>query len=55
MLTSDAQERGELVVSNDGNALAYTIFMESKEENEIKKFRQIFMLELDWEALKIKG
>jgi Tol biopolymer transport system component len=55
MLTTDDQERGELVVSNDGNALAYTIFMESKEENEIKKIRQIFMLELDWETLKIKG
>jgi hypothetical protein len=51
MLTSDAQERGELVVSNDGNILAYTIFMPAKIENENKKFRQIFVLELDWEKI----
>jgi len=54
MLTSDDQIRGELVVSNDGNMLAYTIFKPENENSE-KKFRQIFVMDLDWEALKIKG
>jgi hypothetical protein len=31
--------------------LAYNIFVESKVENETKKFRQIFVMELDWEKL----
>jgi hypothetical protein len=51
MLTSDNQDRNELVVSNDGNMLAYNIFVESKVKNETKKFRQIFVMELDWEKL----
>jgi len=55
LLTNDNLERNSLVVSNDGNMLAYNIFVESKVENEIKKFRQIFVMELDWEKLKIKG
>ncbi|HSO86077.1 MAG TPA: DUF3748 domain-containing protein [Draconibacterium sp.] len=50
MLTSDDQERGELVVSNDGNTLAYTIF-KPENENSDKKFRQIFVLELSWEEI----
>lgn len=48
LFTSDDQKRGELVVSNDGNTLAYTIFMPSQAENGTKKFRQIFVLELNW-------
>jgi hypothetical protein len=55
LLTNDNQERNALVVSNDGNMLAYNMFVDTKTENEIKKFRQIFVLELDWEKLKIKG
>jgi hypothetical protein len=51
LLTSDNLERNSLVVSNDGNMLAYTIFMPAKIENENKKFRQIFVLELDWEKI----
>jgi hypothetical protein len=51
LLTNDDQERNSLVVSNDGNMLAYNIFVETKSENETKKFRQIFVLELDWEKL----
>jgi hypothetical protein len=50
MLTSDEQQRGELVVSNDGNMLAYTVF-KSESENSEKKFRQIFVLELDWNEI----
>jgi dipeptidyl aminopeptidase/acylaminoacyl peptidase len=48
MLTSDDQIRGELVVSNDGNTLAYSI-LKPENENPDKKFRQIFVLELNWE------
>jgi len=55
LLTSDGQQRGDIVASGDGNTLAYTIFMPSQAENGTKKFRQIFVMELDWEALKIKG
>jgi hypothetical protein len=54
LLTNDNQERNSLVVSNDGNTLAYCIFVNTKTENETKKFRQIFVMQLDWEALKIK-
>lgn len=55
LLTNDEQERSALVVSNDGNMLAYNIFVESKAGNETKKFRQIFVMKLDWEELKVKG
>jgi hypothetical protein len=53
LLTSDDQERGELVVSNDGNMLAYTIFKLENISGETapKKFRQIFVLELNWEEI----
>ncbi len=48
MLTDDDQEREELVVSNDGNILAYSILKTGSDKNETKKFRQIFVMELDW-------
>ena len=51
MLTSDNQERNELVVSNDGNMLAYTIFKAGTGDIQTKKFRQIFVLELDWDKI----
>ncbi len=51
MLTYDEQQRGELVVSNDGNMLAYTIFKPSEVNGESKKFRQIFVLEPDWKKI----
>lgn len=51
LLTNDDLERNALVVSNDGNMLAYNIFVETKTGNETKKFRQIFVLELDWEKI----
>ena len=54
LLTNDNEERNSLVVSSDGNTLAYCIFVDTKTENETKKFRQIFVTELDWEAFKSK-
>ncbi len=51
LLTSENKERSQLVVSNDGNTLAYTIFVESKVENETKIFRQIFVMELCWNRI----
>ncbi len=50
MLTADLQDRNELVVSIDGNTLAYTIF-KHENENAEKKFRQIFIMELDWNKI----
>ena len=52
LLTNDNQERNALVVSNDGNILAYNLFVDTKAENETKKFRQIFVVELDWEKIE---
>jgi hypothetical protein len=54
LLTNDNQDRNALVVSNDGNMLAYNIFVDTKAENETKKFKQIFVIKLDWKALKVK-
>lgn len=51
MLTNDSQERGELVVSNDGNMLAYSILKTGSNKDETKKFRQIFVLNLDWNKI----
>jgi hypothetical protein len=51
MLTDDRQTRNELVVSNSGNTLAYTI--QKKQEEEKTPFKQISILELDWN--KING
>lgn len=52
LLTNDDLERNQLVVSNDGNTLAYTIFVESEVENNLKKFRQIFIMKPKWEELR---
>jgi hypothetical protein len=54
MLTADDQMREELVVSNDGNMLAYSIFKDGSEENQLREFRQIYVLELDWNKLDEK-
>jgi Tol biopolymer transport system component len=51
MLTNDNKDRGELVVSPDGNLLAYTIFVFEKGNKTSKKQRQIFVLEIDWDEL----
>jgi Tol biopolymer transport system component len=51
MLTDDRQERGELVVSNDGNMLAYSILKSGSNKDETKKFRQIFVMEPDWNEI----
>ncbi len=50
-LTRDARKREELVLSNDGNSLAYTILKASRTKNETREFRQIFLLELDWNKI----
>jgi hypothetical protein len=52
MLTADDQERKELVVSNDGNVLAYTIEVQNKPSE--RNFHQIFVLEIDWDKIKKK-
>jgi hypothetical protein len=51
MLTDDRQERGELVVSNDGNMLAYSILNAGSNKDETKKFRQIYVIDLDWNEI----
>ncbi|HPE76229.1 MAG TPA: DUF3748 domain-containing protein [Draconibacterium sp.] len=51
MLTNDSQERGELVVSNDGNMLAYSILKTGSNDDETKKFRQIFVMEPEWNKI----
>ncbi len=54
MLTNDNQERDNLVVSPNGNLIAYNIFtpIKDKLENEYSKiFRQIFVLELNWDEI----
>ncbi len=51
MLTNDRQERGELVVSNDGNMLAYSILKAGSNKDETKKFRQIYVIDLDWNEI----
>lgn len=49
-LTDDNQLRDELVLSPDGNTLAYTIVVPEKDSD--KKFRQIFVLDINWNRLK---
>ena len=51
MLTNDNQLRDNLVVSPDGNVLAYTIVTE--ENKNPKAFRQIFVLELNWDEINL--
>lgn len=48
-LTEDELDRGELVVSNKGNMLAYSMVLPHKEAG--KDYRQIFVMELDWKRL----
>lgn len=49
MLTNDDQQRNALVVSHEGNTLAYVIY--TKRNSGDKIFKQIFVLELDWEQI----
>jgi hypothetical protein len=49
-LTNDDQVRDELVVSPDGNTLAYTIVTPIKISG--KEFRQIFVMNMDWNKIK---
>ena len=54
MLTNDEKVRSELVVSNDGNLLAYTISIAKNSSNtdtSSEKYRQIFVMEPDWEMI----
>lgn len=51
LLTSDKQKRSELVVSPDGNTLAYSILKAYNGENESREFRQIFVLEFDLDEI----
>ncbi len=50
-LTNDTQKREELVVSNDGNTLAYTMLKTGDYPGE---FRQIFVMDLNWEVINDK-
>jgi hypothetical protein len=49
MLTDDQQIRSELVVSHHGNSLAYNI--QKKQGKDNVNFKQIFILELDWDQI----
>lgn len=58
MLSNDDRERQDLVVSQDGNKLAYMIPTPTKDSaGEIQKdtngddFRQIYVMDLDWERI----
>lgn len=54
MLTKDDKVRSELVVSNDGKLLAYSVFVDEKEivsTNPSKSYRQIFVMESDWKKI----
>ena len=54
LLTNDEQQRDNLVVSPNGNVMAFTIFTSVKDKlkNEYPKaFRQIFVLELNWHEI----
>lgn len=57
-LSNDQLERDQLVVSPDGNLLAYIIPVPTKDGSENivkdangKDFRHIFIMELDWESI----
>jgi len=60
LLTEDDLERGNLVVSPDGNMLAYNIDLPVKKnsneiiEDKAKKYKQVFILELNWDQIKSK-
>ena len=49
MLTNDRQLRDNLVVSPEGNVLAYTIV--TAENDSPKAFRQIFVMDLNWDEI----
>ena len=54
-LTNDSLIRDQLVVSPHGNLLAYTIITSGKNNpngETGKEYRQIFVLELDWDEIK---
>jgi hypothetical protein len=54
MLTNDDKVRSELVISNNGKLLAYTVFVDEKESasaNNSKSYRQIFVMETDWNKI----
>ena len=58
-LSNDLQPRDQLVVSQDGNLLAYIIPLPTKDESGAivkdalgNDFRQIFCMELDWNSIK---
>jgi len=55
-LTNDDLERGSLVVSPDGDMLAYNIEMPVKEfkKGSKKEFMQIFVLDLDWDGISAR-
>lgn len=50
LLTNDKLERTELVVSHDANHLAYNI----KKKETGNQFKQIYLLELDWQKIEKK-
>jgi len=55
LLTNDNQQRENLVVSPDGNILACTIVTPSKDKvgkKHIKAYRQIFVIELEWDKIE---
>jgi hypothetical protein len=60
LLTEEDLERGNLVVSPDGNMLAYNIDLpvkkdsNKKTEDAAKKYKQVFILKLDWDQIKSK-
>ena len=49
MLTNDDKARSDLVVSHDGNTLAYDFYLNKK--NDDKEYKQIFALEMDWDKI----
>ncbi len=49
MLTNDGKDRNALVVSHDGNTLAYNYNI--KQKGNEKEFKQIFVLKLDWDKI----
>ena len=49
MLTNNKQPRNALVVSHNGDMLAYDLL--TKQKNADKEFKQIYVLELDWNKI----
>lgn len=60
LLTEGDLERSDLVVSPDGNMLAYNVDLpegkdsKRKTEDPIKKYKQVFVLKLEWDQIKSK-